>query len=262
MELYGISGNKGHGKDTFARFVREAKEGFLITHFATDLKLTAGRIFGLTEGQMHDPSLKEVPFDTPVPMDDQLDAMRRETGLDIQPQGKVAVSPRELMQFWGTEYVRTVQDDYWTQQVLTRVKGSDRSLVPDTRYPNEAMALRSVGGKIIKVVRIDAPKPKDTHSSETEMEKIVPDLLVGAVTGDLSLPQRVAQLVADNRFAMAQLYDYRRACDVINAYSHGKNVQDCLEDLQEEADFYPLTAVLRYYGVVAPYRNPSGACFG
>lgn len=227
LQWYGISGRKGHGKDTFARLVQGFNKNFLISHFADKLKEIAGRVFGLTEAQMHDPIVKEQPLDKPVEMDLYIEQMRTETGLDIQPAGKTATSPRELMQFLGTEYVRKAQNDYWIQCVVKDTSGVRCALVPDTRFPNEADAIRSAGGKIIKVVRIDAPTKNDGHASETEIDKIVPDLLIGAKTGDLTLPQWIAALVSMGDFNTAIKYDYRGAKAALDLYKSGASLDWC-----------------------------------
>jgi hypothetical protein len=263
-ELYGISGSKGHGKDTFARLVLEAtkrnsashskvapKTTFTVASFAGALKRMAARIFGLTDEQMHDPALKELPLKAPIQMDMFLQAMRAETGLaNIQPAGMVAHSPREVMQYIGTEYVRRAQDDYWIQRLLADTKDERRVLVPDTRFINEANALRSAGGRIIKVVRIDAPEKKDGHASETEMAAIEPDLLIGVRTGDLSLPTKIASLIALGKFAAACRYDYRNALKAMEVYISGKSAEESARLLgQDHKDPYVLYNLLDYYGI-------------
>lgn len=270
-ELYGITGSKGHGKDTFARLIVEANErntaarnkgistkSFTIAHFAADLKHMSGRIFGLSLEQMHDPALKEATLKAPLDMDLFLEAMCSETGLSIQPAGKIARSPREVMQYFGTEYVRRTQDDYWIQRLIVGVQRHRRALVPDTRFLNETAAIRLAGGRVIKIVRIDAPEKTDGHSSETEMAAIEPDLLIGVRTDDLSLPKRIANLVAAGKFAAACKYDYRKARKAIESYVSGKSVEESARLLgQDHKDPYTLHNILDYYGIQQRKRAPN-----
>ena len=263
VEIYGIAGRKGHGKDTFANLIIEASAKqrfahtkrlgatFRITHFAKVLKRMAARIFSINELRFNDPSLKETLFDFPIDMDIYLDIMRQETGLqDIKPLKKIANNPRELMQFFGTEYVRSIQNDYWIQRLIGDVFGDRRILVPDTRFLNEAEALRKIGGLIIKVVRIDSFNNSDSHASETEMDKIEPDLLLGIRTGDLSLPQRVANLIATGKFRAAKKYDYRTAQTSIKTYLSGKTLEESSIFLgQNNKDPYVLKNILDYYKI-------------
>ena len=207
-ELYAISGYKKHGKDTLAKFIQEKDPAFYITHFADRLKKIAGKVFGLTNEQFNDQDLKELLFKIPIVMDLYLSAMMDETGLILQRQDKVAKNPREILQYLGTEYVRKVQDNYWIQCVIDEIDGRSKVLIPDTRFINEANAIRSIGGLIIKVVRVDVPASTDGHASETQVAEIKPDLLIGARTGDFETLRNIAELIAENRFEDAKKYGY------------------------------------------------------
>jgi hypothetical protein len=210
----------------------------------------ASRIFGLTDVQMNDPAQKEALLESPVHMDSFLEAMCHETGLKVQPAGKIARSPRELMQFFGTEYVRRTQDDYWVQRLIGETSAARRVLVPDTRFLNEAEALKKANGLVIKILRIDAPESQDGHASETEMAQIEPDLLIGVRTGDLSLPKRVANLIATGKFDAAKRYDYRTAQKAIAAYLGGKSLEESAPLLgQQHKHPYALKNLLDYYQV-------------
>jgi len=248
MNVYGISGLKGHGKDSLAKAIQGESGDFRITHFAFELKRLGGVIFGLTDAQMHDQLLKELPLPEPVHMDEFLPAMREQTGLDIQPAEKVANTPREVLQYLGTEYVRRARQSYWVDCVLKEIMDvGDFFLVPDTRYPNEADALRSIGGKVIKVKRIDIPEHTDGHSSETEMAKIDPDLLLGTVTGGFGLQSKVAALIARGQFEEAKKYDYRRIERALAEFRAGGTTRDVAHTLElhlVDAEF-----VLDYYKI-------------
>lgn len=261
-EIYGITGRKGHGKDTFATQVVKAneemvrarskvtpKQTFYLTHFAETLKTMSGRIFGLTREQMYDPLLKEVPFLLPVDMDLFVPQMRDETGLaNIQPAGKIACSPREIMQFLGTDYVRKTQDDYWVQRTMVLASNQRRVLIPDTRFPNEANAVRANGGRVIKIVRLGVADSGDAHASETEIDKIDPDLLLLVKTGDLSIVQRVAALIAQGKFKAAMKYDWRNAEKAMRAYASGTSLEAAARLLGADAkDPYVLKNLLEYY---------------
>ena len=195
-EVYGILGNKGHGKDTFAKLVQEANPNFKITHFAKSLKEMAGRVFGLTHDQLYNQDFKEVPLSQPIEMDIYLEQMRKESSLPLLAAGKVATNPREVLQYLGTEYVRRAQDDFWIQMLTQEVQeaqGTPQVLIPDTRFINEAKALKRIGAHTIKIVRTDQPKSADTHSSEVEMATIPVDLTLEVGEGDFDFLKRSAQ---------------------------------------------------------------------
>ena len=237
-ELYGIMGRKRHGKDTFAKAVVAAAQAMHkpsaceITHFADPLKAMAQTLFGLTWEQLHDDNLKESVLPVPIVLDLYVNAMRAVTGLpNIEAAALVASTPRQVAQFFGTEYVRRAQDDYWIHRTIDNLRtGTSRArrrvLIPDTRFPNEVTAIRAAGGKIITVVRIDALPSTDGHSSESLIDTIEPDLLLGVRTGDLALVERAAKLIAWNKFDRAKSLDYRIVKPALEAYAGGASAED------------------------------------
>jgi hypothetical protein len=257
LEIYGISGAKGHGKDTFCNLVLQNSIGksFDVLHFADDLKRMASRIFSIPLECFIDPSKKEIPFDIPLELDLFVPAMSLETGLKIVPLGFIAKSPRDVMQLFGTEYVRGIQDDYWIGRTIDKIS-SKKVLIPDTRFVKEANGIRSVNGRIIEVIRIDLPDSGDLHSSETERSLIKPDLVIGVRTGDLSLPIRVAKLIAMGKFNSAKRYDYRAARKAILEYQSGNSLENSAKLLGENhKDPYCLKNILEYYGVPIRRQN-------
>lgn len=83
-------------------------------------------------------------------------------------------SPRWLMQQWGS-FRRTQDRDHWVQQVQrwisTRLQHHNGAnlVVTDVRLPNEAAAIRQLGGYIVRLHRPGlAALPADTASHESE----------------------------------------------------------------------------------------------
>jgi hypothetical protein len=84
---------------------------------------------------------------------------------------------RALLQEYGTEVRRADDGDYWVRawtDALAHERGPrsaagwPRIAVPDVRFTNEAMALRRLGGYLVKVVR--AGRRGDAHASETDLD--------------------------------------------------------------------------------------------
>jgi len=215
--IYGISGEKGHGKDTLAKYVLAADNKFTILHFADDLKSMVGAIWGLLDYQLYDEVGKEEIFIHPINMDHSLTVMNEYTCLDIQPKGKIANSPRQLLQYFGTDYVRSVDDNYWINRVISQIERiGDKILIPDTRYPNECAALRKIGATIIKVQRVDLPKSANSeHSSETSVAAIEPDVLYTFQTSDSDLERMegIAEGLAQGE--LSDIHDPRAYMDMI-----------------------------------------------
>jgi hypothetical protein len=137
-QIIGLAGKIGCGKSTAAACLVD-EMGFLRLRFAGALKEMM-RCLGLKE--------------------EDVDGSRKNTPSEILG-GR---TPREAMQSLGTEWGRDlVSPTLWLDVVKRQVAdASDRSVViDDVRFPNEAIAIREMGGV---VVRIDRP----------ELETIVP----------------------------------------------------------------------------------------
>lgn len=252
-EVYGIVGAKGHGKDTLARLITSSGRqgaGFVVTHFATALKNLCMDVFGLTTYDVNDPEGKEKVLPIPIVLDAHIVALRRRTGLAIKEHNRVAKTPRELLQLIGSEYIRSEKDTYWLDQLVPLLETKRRVLVPDARFPNEAAFIRQHGGKIIRVIRIDAPTNRDNHMSETEGLKIEADLVLGVRTGDLSLVERVAHLLSKGRWESALRYDYRRIQAALSLYQAAEPLNKCVNALGVISDdSQAFRCILKYYGV-------------
>lgn len=80
-------------------------------------------------------------------------------------------SPRHAMQTLGGEWGRGLMRDSfwvrgWTQAVINLMQMGANVVVDDCRYPNEAEAIRKLGGRIVMIVRPDAELVDVSHESE------------------------------------------------------------------------------------------------
>ena len=78
---------------------------------------------------------------------------------------------RTLYQWWGTEYRRSIDDDYWVRQTaqVIELEKPQIALIPDMRFPNE-MAFALQYGETVRVDR--AGLPPSTHASETALQDV------------------------------------------------------------------------------------------
>jgi len=95
-----------------------------------------------------------VVYDPNAPMDDPL-----------CPLGK----QRSLLQWWGTEYRRNSDTDYWVRKLAQTIELEKPQIacVTDMRFPNE-MGWILKYGETVRVDRNDLPPA--THASETALE--------------------------------------------------------------------------------------------
>lgn len=81
--------------------------------------------------------------------------------------------PRTLLQWWGTDYRRTQDANYWTDRLKDTLERDkpEMALVTDVRFPNEVDAIHALGGYVVKVVRTTPPDVKvPAHPSENELD--------------------------------------------------------------------------------------------
>lgn len=208
ISLLGISGNRGHGKDTLTSvLINDVLPQFELhgkrESFAHRLKVSAARALGYVEES--EDRCVEI-----------MDAIKREhsgsvsnfaltyseDGVTWHEGANKTITGREFLQFYGTEAHRNVfGTDFWVDQVLPKSKSPweryvesepwDVTVVSDARFPNEAERIRHIGGKIIRVVRPDL-ETEDAHSSEVPL----PDELVDytLINDDLTkLPEKAAE---------------------------------------------------------------------
>ena len=100
------------------------------------------------------------------------------------------ISPRRAMQVIGTEVFRRALPDmipgfidgFWIERMRAEYLLDCRMVVPDVRFPDEAQAIRDLGGKIIRVYRPGSKR--DPHPSEAMVDSIEYDHAI-ANAGDL-----------------------------------------------------------------------------
>lgn len=81
--------------------------------------------------------------------------------------------PRSLLQWWGTEYRRSKDPDYWVKRLRVTLEDHqpDLALVTDVRFPNEVDYIHGIGGYVVKVTRMGRPDVEvPLHPSETELD--------------------------------------------------------------------------------------------
>ena len=140
--IIGVCGLIGAGKDTMADYLVNIHQ-FRRESFANTLKDAVSAVFGwdrdLLEGRTrHSREWRE-----------QVDAWWADR-LDM-PE----LTPRWVLQYWGTEVVRrSFHDDTWIASLENRLrKTTDDVVISDCRFPNEIGAIKRAGGLVIRVHR-------------------------------------------------------------------------------------------------------------
>ena len=130
----------------------------------TPLKIIAMQLFGLTEKQCYG---TDEDKNTPIDIKWEDTPQRRCAG-DVQQMRKGFMTAREFLQYFGTDICRCIKPDVWVENCINRMleSGTELTIVPDVRFPNEADAIKQAGGKVIRLTR--SPH-EDSHESETAL---------------------------------------------------------------------------------------------
>jgi hypothetical protein len=151
--IVGICGLIGAGKDTIADYLVNIHQ-FRRESFANTLKDAVSSVFGwdreLLEGRTrHSREWRE----------QRDDWWSQRLGMDI--------TPRWVLQYWGTEVVRRAfHDDTWIASLENKLrKTTDDVVISDCRFPNEIRAIKQAGGLVIRVHR--GPDPEWYTLAET-----------------------------------------------------------------------------------------------
>lgn len=176
MKVIGFTGKKGHGKTTAclkAIEILEEKGYHVVRHNFKDalvhtMRTKLNRTLALL-GEHYNLTQVEL-FEQKPPL------------------------VRTLMQEVGTEIYRGVRDDWWVMEWYMKLfnigkeYNEDRDgvkelciVTDDVRFLNEEAMLKAKGGILIKIVRTGYEDAVATsHQSETEMDKLVPDVEISA----------------------------------------------------------------------------------
>jgi len=147
----------GSGKDTVADFLVK-EHGFHRDSFAKSLKDAVSAIFGWDRALLEGAT--------------QESRMWRER-IDPYWSNKLnkAVTPRYILQHWGTEVMRGhFHDSIWIDSFTARYTGGN-IVLSDTRFINEINTIRDLKGKVVLVRRGPIPtqqemQQRSVHQSE------------------------------------------------------------------------------------------------
>jgi len=152
--IIGVCGLIGAGKDTIADYLVNIHQ-FRRESFANTLKDAVSSVFGwdreLLEGRTrHSREWRE-----------QVDAWWAER------LGMPDLTPRWVLQYWGTEVVRRgFHDDTWIASLENKLRTTtDDVVISDCRFPNEIAAIKRAGGLVIRVHR--GADPEWYHLAQT-----------------------------------------------------------------------------------------------
>lgn len=173
--VIGITGKARHGKDTFAKYLKQGLDIYLLN--SANVQII----------RLSDP-LKDMAKKAFLWDDDTIENKKDEIDKNY------GISPRQVLQTLGTEwgqftlsvyspeFASTTGRKLWIKNILSRIKNSDIdiAIVPDVRFVHEHKEFfddKEVLYFSIKIIRPDFQGiTESNHVSETEMDAIVHDI--------------------------------------------------------------------------------------
>lgn len=160
MNIIGICGNIGSGKDTVANILIKERD-YIKLSFASALKDAVAVIFGwdreMLEGATNESRIWREQVD---------EWWSKRLNLPC-------LTPRWILQHWGTDILRDkFHKDIWIaslERKIIKLSKENNIVITDCRFENEIQVLRRLGAKIIRINRINLQGNSlilQNHSSE------------------------------------------------------------------------------------------------
>lgn len=189
--LIGLTGPAGSGKDTVADLL-QTHAGFHRLAFADPLRNEVCDAFGIEPHHLTQRETKEHAMSCLAlhKCKDQA-FIDRMVSQQFAQHGCVSSqfltaphSPRQIMQWWGTDYRRNQFLSYWTAKTSLHIhqlmaqRIAHRIVVTDLRFDNEADMIKRFGGLIWRVTRPGCDVLPGTHVSEVTGEAFAPSAII------------------------------------------------------------------------------------
>lgn len=182
--IIGINGYAQSGKDTIGELIRQTDSSWVIKKWAGKLKTIASILTGLPVHIFEDGEAKNTYLGSEwsTVQHNPLNSITPFENIDFVHM----MSVRELLQKLGTDAIRDgLHPNAWVNALMSDYKSQKFSgyigdtrqdmdaskwIITDTRFPNEAKAIKDRGGFVI---RVDRPglEPINSHPSETALDK-------------------------------------------------------------------------------------------
>lgn len=177
LRLLAFDGIAGSGKDVIADGLVRS-HGFTKVPFAMPMKRILSKVFEIPEYNFYVRALKDAPFNNSIILNsahlislvDELAAAGLPVGIPeiLACQlhlGRALTSPRDIMQYVGTDVVRNHVDNFaWIKLWDIEQQKYDKVIAPDARFADEREYVRKLKGKVLLVKRNGVPTM--AHSSE------------------------------------------------------------------------------------------------
>ena len=190
FRMIGLTGPAGSGKDTVAALL-QVHCGYNPMAFADALRGEVAAAFGIDPALLIERATKEHPISA-LALHRCLDANFEAAVIAANFRSGAATvvdttaprSPRQIMQWWGTEYRRALEPGYWVRKAAQRIHymhqtlGARLIVITDVRFDDEAELVRALGGQIWQIKRPGCEVGSTAHVSEVTGEGFEPNQVI------------------------------------------------------------------------------------
>ncbi len=192
LQIIAFTGSAGTGKDTAADILA-THCGFTRLAFADALRTEVQAAFNVPLELLTRRDLKEMPTAALALIECQDDGFigalvranaRNNVRFDVPAWFRGSLSPRQVLQLWGTEYRRAQRINYWLDALRSRITqlhaldGRSRFVITDARFENEAAMVRAMGGVVWQITRDGAQPVEGQHASATDGSRLNPSVVI------------------------------------------------------------------------------------
>jgi hypothetical protein len=167
--IIGISGYSGSGKDLVGTIIQEISlNKWHIKKWAGKLKTIASILTGIPVENFEDQEFKKTLLGPEWGTVKDIPLNGVPVFADIQFNSLMTV--RDFLQKLGTDAIRDgLHENTWVNATLADYTTESNWIITDTRFPNEAEAIKKAGGIVVRINR-PGVQPINPHPSETSLD--------------------------------------------------------------------------------------------
>ena len=167
--IIGISGYSGSGKDLVGTIIQEISlNKWHIKKWAGKLKTIASILTGIPVENFEDQEFKKTLLGPEWGTVKDIPLNGVPVFADIQFNSLITV--RDFLQKLGTDAIRDgLHENTWVNATLADYTTESNWIITDTRFPNEAEAIKKAGGIVVRINR-PGVQPINPHPSETSLD--------------------------------------------------------------------------------------------
>lgn len=191
LQIIALTGSAGTGKDTAADIL-VTHCGFTKLAFADALRAEVQAAFSVPAELLTRRDLKEMPTEALAFLEcadmgfiGSLAHWDLSAGANLDRYWLMMPhTPRQILQWWGTEYRRRQRINYWLDLLRERIHqlhaldGRTRFVIADARFDNEAHMIRAMGGVVWQITRDGIERVEGQHASATDGSLLNPSVVI------------------------------------------------------------------------------------